>query len=417
MHDTTSIFVKYNLAEYLTKSMLVTLVSTLIISLFPIILSHFYTTSIVGKLTFVVTSVAIIKTFSSFGMSSLLIRTFANKDEEIPLLASVVIYSVSAVILLMLANWYALEFFNVEFLLKIALPISLISLLASALQGFNYYKIAHLLNQSLVETILLIAIAVGLLSSPNFELSSILDVSLILVILTILLCLFILVKALKNTKRDFSREIISNVKKSGHLFFFSTFALILSATDQFIILYYLDYSHLGIYAVAIGLAAFAAIGINVVNTFVPPIFARLKNNIPELNRIAFFSSQMGTLISVIAATAATLFLYFWVENDQKELVTICYFILVSGNLFHSISGSSGYMCHMTGLEAKSSRVIMVSAILNLTIGIVLVPYIGIIGAAIGTAVALAVNKIMMSYVAYKSLGMKSSFLFKYFEPK
>lgn len=71
------------------------------------------------------------------------------------------------------------------------------------------------------------------------------------------------------------------------------------------------------------------------------------------------------------------------------------------------------MCHMTGLEAQSSKVAFFSALTNLIIGLALVPYFGIIGAAIGTAIALMINKILLSFVAYKYLGMKSSFLYKY----
>lgn len=413
MNSEQTIFQKYNLIEYLAKSTFVTLLTTSIIGLFPIILAQFYSSSTIGKLTFLITSVSVIRTFSGFGMSSLLIRTFANKKDEIPLRATVIIFSVSSVILLMIATWYNLEFFNVEFLLKIALPMSLIGLLAAALQGLNYYNIAHFLHQSAVQSILLMAIFIGMFTSSNFSIQKIINISAFISLIIALYCLYLIVKSLKNSDRKFSKSIISNVKKSNHMFFFSTFYLILSATDQFIILYYSDYEHLGNYAMAVGLSAFAAIGIVIVNSFTPALFAQLKDDIPELNKIAFFSSYMGIWLSLIATICAAAYLYFGIQSEYKYTISVCFVILVLGNLFHTITGSAGFMCHMTGLEAQSSKVAFFSALTNLIIGLALVPYFGIIGAAIGTAIALMINKILLSYVAYKYLGMKSSFLYKH----
>lgn len=413
MDDEKSIFDKYNLIEYLAKSTLITIIGIAIVGFYPVIISEYYDSSVVGKLTFLVTAVGITRTFSSFGMSSLLLRTFANKNDELPLRATVTMFLVSSVTLLLLASIYDFEFFNLKLLLQLALPVSLISLLGAALQGLNYYNLAHLLKNSLVESVLLIALFFELIWGKTFNLPSVLNITVILVGVVMVFCLSLVVRALKNNRRRFSRSILSNVKKSGHLFFFSTFYLILSATDQFVILYYLDFAHLGNYAIAVGLSAFAAIGLTIVNAFTPALFAQLKDNIPELNRIAYFSSFMGVCISVVATIFVGLYLYFGIESQHKDTIYICFFILVFGNLFHSISGSAGFMCHMTGLEAKSSKVVMISAIANLIIGLLLVPYFGVIGAAIGTMVALIINKILLSYVAYNSLGMKSSFLYKY----
>jgi O-antigen/teichoic acid export membrane protein len=82
-------------------------------------------------------------------------------------------------------------------------------------------------------------------------------------------------------------------------------------------------------------------------------------------------------------------------------------ILLVGQFVNSAAGSVGSLLNMTGHERETARGIAVSAVINLLLNFILVPFWGIIGAAVGTAAGLVTSNVLLWWAVRKRLGINS----------
>jgi len=75
-------------------------------------------------------------------------------------------------------------------------------------------------------------------------------------------------------------------------------------------------------------------------------------------------------------------------------------ILLCGQLIHAFCGPTGHMMAMTGLQDIYAKVITYSLFLNLGLNLVLIPKIGMLGAAIASAVSLASWNLALAVYVY-----------------
>ncbi len=80
-------------------------------------------------------------------------------------------------------------------------------------------------------------------------------------------------------------------------------------------------------------------------------------------------------------------------------------ILVAGFLFRSAMGPSEYLLNMLGQQRACAVVLVIAAVLNIALNFALVPWLGIVGAATATSVALTVTAFMQYWVARERLGL------------
>jgi len=74
---------------------------------------------------------------------------------------------------------------------------------------------------------------------------------------------------------------------------------------------------------------------------------------------------------------------------------------------NSAAGSVGMLLNMTRYERDTAKGLAVSAILNVVLNLLLIPLLGIIGAAIATAVSLITWKVLLWWVVRWRLGINS----------
>jgi O-antigen/teichoic acid export membrane protein len=82
-------------------------------------------------------------------------------------------------------------------------------------------------------------------------------------------------------------------------------------------------------------------------------------------------------------------------------------ILVLGQLVNAAFGSVGFLLNMTGHERIAARVLWQTAALNIAISLTLIPGLGVLGAAIGNAVSLAVWNLLLHRQVNRQLGISS----------
>ena len=83
-------------------------------------------------------------------------------------------------------------------------------------------------------------------------------------------------------------------------------------------------------------------------------------------------------------------------------------VLILGQLVNVGSGSVGYLMGMTGHHRQSAFVLGCSAVLNIILNAILIPIFGIMGAAIATALTMALWNIWLHQLVVKYLGVKPS---------
>nr|WP_277879386.1 polysaccharide biosynthesis C-terminal domain-containing protein [Coleofasciculus sp. FACHB-712] len=86
-------------------------------------------------------------------------------------------------------------------------------------------------------------------------------------------------------------------------------------------------------------------------------------------------------------------------------------ILTVGQMVNALSGSVGFLMTMTGHQREAALIIGSSAILNVVLNAALIPYLGINGAALSTALTTALWNIIMLVYVNKQLKINSTIFF------
>jgi len=176
--------------------------------------------------------------------------------------------------------------------------------------------------------------------------------------------------------------------------------------------FFLPPEQIGIYRVAIQISVLASFGLQAINMVVAPRFASLYAR-GETGRLQHLvtSSARAILAFNLLVTAGSALLGRWVLGvffgPEFVAAYVPLMILLIGQFVNSASGSVGFLLNMTGHERETARGIFVSAVLNVLLNVLLVPFWGTIGAAVATAAAMVVWNVLLWWAVRKRLGINS----------
>jgi O-antigen/teichoic acid export membrane protein len=165
----------------------------------------------------------------------------------------------------------------------------------------------------------------------------------------------------------------------------------------------------GIFAAATRISMLVSILLTTIVHVVAPMFAQLysKGDLGTLARVYRFSSIAITL------TAIPLFLPMFFYGDWVMTIfgpdfavggtTLA--ILAVGQIFNAAFGPVGVILNMSGNEATTARITLVSLVWLLLVAFLLIPKFGMIGAAISSSCGFVVFNILAFSSAQKKLGI------------
>ena len=190
--------------------------------------------------------------------------------------------------------------------------------------------------------------------------------------------------------------------------------IILSQTDVLMIGAMRNTTDAGIYAVASQLASIVTFAIMAANAIVAPLIASLyaQGHRAELQRLLTMTSR-GVLAYALPVVAGLLLLGRWVLSLYGPAFGAGYvslLILSVGQLTIALCGSVGFLLTMTGHEQVATKVIGGSAALNVVLNLLLIPSLGLVGAAIATAIATAARSLILSIYVDRLLGLDATAL-------
>jgi O-antigen/teichoic acid export membrane protein len=210
--------------------------------------------------------------------------------------------------------------------------------------------------------------------------------------------------AADNVFRDYLRL-------SAPLFFIAMGYQLLNQMDIIMLGHFVSERDVGIYSVAIKISSFMLIGLEIALPIVTPLFSHFsQTRSTELTEALF-----TTITKWLCYSALTIFAC--IAIFRVELLHVfgrgftaggtALLILAAGQLVNAATGPTGALLTMTGKQkwelANTISMVAVNFLLNL----VLIPIMGVLGAAIATAISIATINGLKAVQVYVLFGLRA----------
>lgn len=194
----------------------------------------------------------------------------------------------------------------------------------------------------------------------------------------------------------------------------NSFFIILNQTDILMLGMWGSPAGVGIYSVAARTALWVSFVLQAVNTVVAPMFSALyaRGDRQALQALVSKTARWMLFPTILGAGFVILYSEAILGLFGSEFVAARWqtIVLVGGQCINALSGSVGYLLAMTGHQNQSSKVLGYSALSNIILNSILIPQFGGLGAAIATAMTMAMWNIWMYVLVVKYLGIHASAL-------
>lgn len=186
-------------------------------------------------------------------------------------------------------------------------------------------------------------------------------------------------------------------------------------TDIVILGLFRDSGDVGVYRVAAQGAMVVAFGLQAINMVVAPQFARLHaaGDMASLQWTATFSARVILLLT-LPLVVLLLFLggpvIHFVFGPGYGAAYPALAILVVGQLCNAAFGSVAFLLNMTGHERDTARGLAMAVAANVMLNLLLVPLLGLEGAALATTITLGLWNALLWRAVRRRLGIDSTAL-------
>lgn len=192
----------------------------------------------------------------------------------------------------------------------------------------------------------------------------------------------------------------------------SGFLLIMSRTDVVMLGMLVGAEDVGTYNAASRTANVASFVLIAVNAIAAPTIASLYSEgrhekLQELASTVAHFIFWPSLVVVVGLIAAAPFILRLFGSEFVAADTVLT-VLAVGHLVNVGVGSVGYLMNMTGNQDEMARVVGTAAIINIVLNAVAIPIYGALGAALATAVSMAVWNVWLNRVVVARLSIRPS---------
>jgi O-antigen/teichoic acid export membrane protein len=147
----------------------------------------------------------------------------------------------------------------------------------------------------------------------------------------------------------------------------------------------------------------------VANSILSPRFAVFykENKIKMIEDLAVKSSTLMTVFAMLISIGILINSSYLFELIGVEVSVIILHILILGQLINVSTGSVSFLLNMTGHEKEMRNIMSLSALMTIILLLILVPLLGVFGAAISLSIGLSLQNILATIKVYQVLGIKS----------
>jgi O-antigen/teichoic acid export membrane protein len=199
------------------------------------------------------------------------------------------------------------------------------------------------------------------------------------------------------------------LESSIPLFWVSSFQLVITWSSTVTLGLLRGSAEVGIFGAANRTAMLTSFILMAINSISAPKFAALhqQGDLVTLGRIA---RQSAKLMALVASPVLAIFILFpatvmGMFGPQFKAGAAVLSILAIGQFVNVVTGSVGWILIMCGYERLMRNNIIICAALIITLNLLLVPPLGVIGAAIATATTLALQMVIAAAMVWQKLGV------------
>jgi O-antigen/teichoic acid export membrane protein len=171
----------------------------------------------------------------------------------------------------------------------------------------------------------------------------------------------------------------------------------------------------GLYRVAVQIAALIEIGLYVANLALAPRFSTLyaQNRLKELQRLATRSARAVFVMSLLIIAFVLVFGQLMLRLVFGQAYVPAYVLtipLIIAEIINVFFGSVGTILNMSGHERYTATGVSIAAIVNILANIALIPVLGALGAGIASAISMLIWNIILWRFLLNTLGIDSTIL-------
>lgn len=194
----------------------------------------------------------------------------------------------------------------------------------------------------------------------------------------------------------------------------SSLMLVMQWTDNIMLGMWRTETDVGIYNIALKVAAVTSITLFAINSIAAPKFAAFygRGDMKGLGRIVRQSTKMifWTSFPILAVTCLFPSFILGVFGEEFRSGTYALILLAMGQFINSISGSVGYILQMTGKQKIFQNIILCATVINIVLNAILIPPHGINGAAFASMVSMGVWNLSSVLYVKKALNISTMFV-------
>ena len=189
----------------------------------------------------------------------------------------------------------------------------------------------------------------------------------------------------------------------------SAMYLVMSWSDTLLVAHYLEEDQVGVYRLTFKLAAVVTLVQAAVNSYAAPLFAERhavgdKEGVRAALRTATLLNVAFSIPAFVAIVMLGPVLLQWF-GEEFVSGTVCLHWLALGQLSMTLCGPVMYVLNMTGFERIGNRILWTTALINVAINVYAIPRMGIVGAAVATALSLVIWNVAAAWAVQQKLGL------------
>jgi len=203
------------------------------------------------------------------------------------------------------------------------------------------------------------------------------------------------------------------LKSAGPFMLIGGAGVVNGHADMIMLGWFGEPEEVGVYRVAVQGAALVAFGLHAVNPIIAPEFSRLyaQSNIKQLQRVVTASARAILVAALPVVLLFTLYgtaIVSWVFGSEYTDADMPLVILSVAQLINAGYGSVGLLMTMTGHENDAARTMWTTASINIVLNAILIPWLGMNGAALASAISLIVWNAVLFRKVRTNLNISST---------
>jgi O-antigen/teichoic acid export membrane protein len=189
----------------------------------------------------------------------------------------------------------------------------------------------------------------------------------------------------------------------------SAFALVIQQTDILMLGVIKGVTYSGLYSPAAKIALIVIFGINIGHMLFAPVIASkyASDEIQDMQGIVARALKYILIYTFLASAVIVLFgeVILGIYGDAFLVSYPALLVLVLSYAVSALTGLGGFFLTLTNCHWQATRLSGICALLNVMLNMILIPPLGLLGAALATALTTVMLSIMIALSVWRYMGI------------